>query len=49
MSFNLADTAIGAVQVMPVTKQWIWIHNEVDENMKGVAAATAVSLLVRTF
>ena len=47
--FYLDGNVIGAVQVMPINKQLVWIHDELDENMQSVVATLAVSLLVKTF
>jgi hypothetical protein len=45
--FYLDGNAIGAVQVMPINKRLVWIHDDLDENMPSAVATHAVSLLVK--
>ena len=47
--FYLDNASLGAVQILPINQQFVWIDDGLDETMKGVIATAAVSLLVRNF
>jgi hypothetical protein len=47
--FYINNMAVAALQYRPIDRMFIWMHNDLDENLKFVLAATSTALLVKEF
>jgi len=47
--FFINSRSIAAVQVFPINKMFVWIHQDMNEDMKLVLATAAAALMVKTF
>jgi len=47
--FFLDSQSIGAVQVLPLKQRFVWIRDGLDDEMKGVVATAAVSILLKEY
>jgi len=45
----LDSQSIGAVQVLPLKQRFVWIRDGLDDEMKGVVATAAVSILLKEY
>lgn len=47
--FVLMGETVAAVQTYPINKRFVWLRNDLSENLKFILAAAATTLLVRSF